>query len=105
MPMEDPVLARIIQEIVHLVHPLRIILFGSAARGTAQSGSDLDLMVIVPDNADRKQALDMINRNVHRPEIPLDVLIATPAIVERHRDNPGLIYRTILATGKLVYAA
>jgi hypothetical protein len=46
VPMEDPVLARIIQEIIHLVHPLRIILFGSAARGTAQSGSDLDLMVI-----------------------------------------------------------
>jgi hypothetical protein len=35
----------------------------------------------------------------------MDVLVATPSVLERHRDNPGLIYRTILEEGREVYAA
>jgi len=31
--------------------------------------------------------------------------VATPSDLERHRDNPSLIYRTVLTEGRTVYAA
>ena len=40
-----------------------------------------------------------------RRKVAMDVLVATPSVLERHRDNPGLIYRTILEEGREVYAA
>ena len=38
-------------------------------------------------------------------EIPFDVLVATPQDLEMHKDNVGLIYRTILQEGVEVYAS
>ena len=35
----------------------------------------------------------------------MDILVVTPAVPERHKDNRGLIYRTILAEGREIYAA
>jgi hypothetical protein len=37
--------------------------------------------------------------------LAVDIIVATPSDLERHRDNPGLIYRTILEEGREVYAA
>jgi len=33
----------------------------------------------------------------------VDVLVATPSDLERHKNNIGLIYRTILREGKDLY--
>jgi hypothetical protein len=37
--------------------------------------------------------------------VPFDILVATPSDLERHKNNIGLIYRTVLQQGKDVYAA
>ena len=41
----------IVQQIVTLTKPERILLFGSAAKGQWQADSDLDFLVVVPDDA------------------------------------------------------
>ena len=38
-------------------------------------------------------------------EYHVDVIFATKADLEKHKDNPGLIYRNILKEGKKIYAA
>jgi len=43
----DAVLAEIVERIVKTLHPTRIYLFGSQARGDATQDSDYDLMVLV----------------------------------------------------------
>lgn len=43
---EDALLRRMVEVIVREVDPETIILFGSRARGDAQPGSDVDLLVI-----------------------------------------------------------
>ena len=43
----------LVRRIVDAVHPLRIILFGSAARGEVGPHSDIDVMVIMPEGTDR----------------------------------------------------
>lgn len=44
-PVDEETLHRIVQKIVEAFHPLRIILFGSRARGDHAEDSDLDLFV------------------------------------------------------------
>ena len=48
---DDPVLREIVRRLLGAYHPVRIYLFGSAARGDAGPDSDYDLMVILPDEA------------------------------------------------------
>ena len=47
---DDPVLPDVVRRLVEVYHPLRIYLFGSAARGDAGPDSDYDIMVVVPDD-------------------------------------------------------
>jgi len=35
---------------------------------------------------------------------PVDLIVATPEDLERHKDTIGLIYRSALKEGKVIYA-
>jgi len=37
--------------------------------------------------------------------VPFDILVTTPSTLEKHKDNIGLIYQTILKEGREIYAA
>ena len=102
--LED-VVARFIEDIVEAVHPLRILLFGSQARGEAGAESDIDLLVVMPEGAPLRQIARRLYREIPRNGFSLDVLVATPSLLEKHRNHPGLIYHTILQEGYEVYAA
>lgn len=91
-------------QIVELVHPLRIILFGSASRGEMSSQSDLDVLVVMPEGIHRRHTAQFLYRQINGLGTPFNILIATPSDLEKHKDNIGLIYRTILQEGKEVYA-
>jgi predicted nucleotidyltransferase len=95
----------LVRRIVEAVHPLRIILFGSAARGGTTPDSDVDLLVVMPEGTHRRHTAQHLYRSICGVTIPFDVLVATRGDLERHRDNPGLVYRTILREGKTIYAA
>ena len=47
-----PELATLLERISRIYHPSDVLLFGSRARGDADSGSDWDVLVILPDDAD-----------------------------------------------------
>ena len=95
----------VINRIVEAVHPLRILVFGSAARGEAGSDSDVDVLVVMPDGANRRQTMQYLHTRFFGLSVAVDVLVATPSDLERHGRNPGLIYRTILEEGRELYAA
>ena len=48
---EQETIRNAIERIVDAADPLRVILFGSRARGQAHKHSDVDLLVILPDGA------------------------------------------------------
>ncbi len=95
----------LVRRIVDEVDPLRIIVFGSAARGEAEPDSDLDMLVVMPEGTQRRQTAQRLYRNIRGIGMPFDILVATPGDLEEHKDNVGLIYHTILREGKEVYAA
>ena len=98
-------LKEIVRRIVEVAHPLRIILFGSAARGEMTKNSDIDLMVVMPDGTHRRHAAQHLYHNMKGVSIVVDIVVATPEDLERHKDTIGYIYRTVLKEGKDIYAS
>ncbi len=95
----------LVDQVVAVAQPQRVILFGSAARGEWRKDSDVDLLVVVPETAARNTILDRLNTELDRRQCPCDVLLTTPSRLERFGRQPGLIYREILREGREVYAA
>ena len=105
MQSDPEVIEQLMARIIELVQPLRIILFGSAARGEMGPDSDIDVLVVMPDGVHRRQTAQFLYRQIRGLGVPFDILVATPDDLERHRDNIGLIYHSILREGREVYAA
>jgi predicted nucleotidyltransferase len=93
------------EQIVAAVQPLRIILFGSAARDPGHAGGDIDLLIVMPEGTHRRRTAQRLYRTLSGIRQPYDLVIATPSDLERHRDNPGLIYGDIIREGRTVYVA
>lgn len=96
---------QLVKDIVEAVHPLRIILFGSTARNTATQASDIDVLVVMPEGVHRRKTAQQLYRQIIGLGTPFDVLVATPNDLEKHKNNTGLIYQTVLQEGVEVYAA
>jgi len=73
----DPWLTTIVGRIVRAVDPLRIILFGSRARGDARPDSDYDLLVILEEVNDRRASKLAIRGSFQDLPTPADVLVAS----------------------------
>src|SRR3954465_14831293 len=87
----DPaILADIVQRVVQAARPEKIVLFGSAARGTMGPDSDLDLLVIKGGKFDRHRVTTAIYRNMSG-SIGVDAVVVTPEEVKRYRDSHCLV--------------
>ncbi|MGD8787393.1 MAG: nucleotidyltransferase domain-containing protein [Phycisphaerales bacterium] len=95
----------LVQSIVEVVHPLKIILFGSYARGKTNPESDIDVLVVMPEGTHCRRTAQLLYRQIRELGVPFDILVATPSVLEKHKDNIGLIYRTVLKEGREIYAA
>ena len=95
----------LVRRIVAAVHPLRIILFGSAARGKMGPNSDLDVLVVMPDGVHRRKTAQYIYRQMMGFGFAKDIIVATQNDLIIYKDNPGLIYQQALAEGIELYHA
>lgn len=99
---------RIVSLVVAEVHPLRVVLFGSASRGEQGENSDVDLMVVVPEGTDTLRAEQRLHLNIGKDRsimFPVDFAVTTPSEYERYKDSIGYVYRVVANTGKEMYAA
>lgn len=95
-----------VRKIVDFERPERIILFGSAARGTTNIHSDVDFLVVTKDEVDspRKESV-RIRRALRGLSMPMDILVVSEKCLKELGNQPGLIYREALRGGKVVYEA
>lgn len=89
--------------VVELVHPLRVILFGSHARGTAGPHSDVDLLVVMDVGDSRRRTGAKIGAALHGFDIPKDVVVTTPEAFAARGKVPGTIERSAVLEGKVLY--
>ena len=92
-----------IETLVEAARPERIILFGSYARGDAGADSDLDLLVIESEVADRAREMVRLRRVLRPLRLPVDLLVFSVADVARWGQEPGGVLYWALREGKTVY--
>src|SRR5438046_10551277 len=103
--VDQKVLAEIVQSVVEVAQPDRIILFGSAARGEMGPDSDVDLLVIKSGVPHRGRLAEEIYMRLFGIRVPVDVMVVTPEDVEHQRGKVGSIIGPALREGREVYAA
>lgn len=87
--------------------PLKVILFGSYARGDANDASDLDLLVVEADIADFTQECLRLREAVDELDlgVGVDLLIYPEAEFERRRDWCSTPVYWAIREGKVLYDA
>ena len=101
----DEVLQEIIQRVVEVVQPEKIILFGSTARGEMGPNSDVDLLVIKSGKFDQSRLVGDIYINLHGVGQAVDVILVTPEQVEQYRNTHCLIIAPAMREGREIYRA
>jgi len=96
-------ISSITEQIVRNFQPLRIVLFGSHARGDADPESDVDLLVVLPEAADKRKAAVEIRRTLTALPVSKDIVVTTPEEIARRGDLVGTVLRPALREGKVLY--
>lgn len=94
----------LLRQVVATYAPRRVILFGSHARGEATPDSDLDLLVVVDDDAP-PEALHWRRQNEARRgyDGPVDILACRASDLSGRAHIRGSFAATILREGVAVY--
>lgn len=94
-----------VRRIVEAAHPLKVILFGSRARGAAAPDSDLDLLIIEREVPDRYSEMVRLNGTLRGLILPLDILVIGERDFEERSRTPGSVYYAARREGKVLYDA
>jgi uncharacterized protein len=105
MTPDPAILDEMVRRMVETVHPLRIVLFGSAARGEMGPDSDLDTLVVMPDECDCRSTAKTLISRLRGLGCGTDVVVVRQIDVEQHGHNPYLVIHTALSEGKELYHA
>ena len=100
--IEQAVIDGIVERVVEVAQPQKIILFGSAARGDMRAHSDIDLLII-KDDADKWDCESRIRSELAGIGKPVDVIVASTATIERYKHSHALVYKPALREGKILY--
>ena len=91
------------EQIVRSFHPLRIVLFGSHARGDADLDSDVDLLVVLPRITDKRTVAVQIRRALSHLPVSKDIIVTTPEEIVRRGHLVGTVLHPALREGKVLY--
>jgi len=103
--LNPDLIEEIVRRVTSAVHLLRVILFGSAARGEMGPESDVDLLIVVPDGTRRRDASRKAYRALSGLGVAKDVIVVTESDVKEFGENPSLVIKPALEEGREVYHA
>jgi predicted nucleotidyltransferase len=84
-------------------NPVKVILFGSRARGQARSGSDVDLLVIERDPVAQRREAARLRGLLRDFRVPIDIVVFGQSFAERYQDIPGSVLYPAFREGKVLY--
>ncbi|MGQ0812323.1 MAG: nucleotidyltransferase domain-containing protein [Nitrospiraceae bacterium] len=103
--LDEKTLQTIVQRIVQVANPEKIIMFGSAARGEMGPHSDVDLLVVKRGEFHRGHLVEEIYMKLIGVGQAVDVIVVTPDEMEKYKDRAALVIYPAVREGKVVYAA
>ncbi len=100
---DEALYTEIVRRIVEAADPERIILFGSRARGNHRPDSDLDLFIEMetPDRPHERAVKIRSAFGLYRQ--PMDIVVYTPAEVQRLRGKFWTLLSEIESQGRVLY--
>ena len=103
--VDEKTIARAVDVLRRAARPLRIILFGSYARGRPTDHSDVDFLVVEDDVPDVAGEMVRLRRLLSPMRIPVDVLVVSREQFDEWSDTPGNVLHEAAAEGKVIYEA
>ena len=103
--IETAALDKLVKLIISRVHPSKVILFGSRAKGIARNDSDFDLMVIKSGVSNEREISSSIYRAMFTEKInlPVDVIAIDEGKWKSLKNNSQLIYNVVEKEGIVLY--
>ncbi len=98
-------MAEAVRRIVEAAHPIRVILFGSQARGEAGRDSDVDLVVVERDVPNRYAEIVRLMEALRGLILPVEILVISQRDFEYWSEVPGSVYREAKREGTALYEA
>ena len=103
---DDPRLIELVRRLNEAYRPERVYLFGSQARGDADSDSDYDLLLIVSDEASPERRRSRLAYELScGVGIAADILVVTRSHFESRLHLPASLPATVVREGRLLHAA
>lgn len=102
---QDDIISEAVSRLLKHSKPVKIILFGSRARGEYDNHSDLDILVICPFTGERRKIISGFLRKLNDLELAIDIIVLSPEEFECDKNIPGTIARPAWLEGKVLYEA
>lgn len=102
-PFREKVLQEMVQRMLKVGQPHKIILFGSRAQGNARADSDYDLLIIEPSKLPRYKRSASYRRALIGIGPSKDIVVWTPDEVQEWREVPNAFITTALKEGIVLY--
>ncbi len=100
---ESEFLALITERIRSAIDPLKIVLFGSRARGEAHPDSDYDILVIAETDAPRWERDRPLYASLRGLFAPVDAILFTPEEVHEWSQVRQAFVTSAIREGKVLY--
>ena len=104
MAIADLVPEPLLKQMVSVLNPRRIILFGSRARGEAHEDSDYDLVAVLDDTVPDEMLSSRRSYEARKGiGLPIDILPCREGTLTSRAQAVGSFAHTILTEGVVVY--
>jgi len=103
--IDEKTLKQVVERIVAVAKPSRVIVFGSYGRDNADEHSDLDIMVVKPEVNEKGAEMARLHEVVGDVGTGVDVLVYSDDEFERRSRVPGTVLYWARREGRPVYEA
>jgi predicted nucleotidyltransferase len=102
--IDEGFLKEVVERIVANYEPEQILLFGSQARNSGTSASDIDILVVKNTSLPMWRRGKNIVALFERSRVRLDLLFCTPHEIRDEARRPNSFMSGILATARVLYS-
>lgn len=101
--ISEDIIQKAVELLIEAANPVKIILFGSYAKGQVDENSDLDFLVIKKEVKARRMEMVRLSDVLRPLRIPVDVIVASETVYNEWADTPGTVLYEATKKGRVLY--